>query len=276
MKKIIAAFDGLKYSPSTAHYAIQLAKASGAHLVGIFLDDFTYHSYHLTKANYRQLLKNKLEGDEKDQLTRRRSAELFEKACQEAGLNYAIHHDYSLAIQELMHESIYADLIVVDKNESFNKQKEEPPANFIRYILADAECPVLVVPSKFKPIEKTILLYDGSPSSVFAIKMFSYLLPDLKTLSTEVVSVREDDLNRHLPDNHLMKEFMKRHFPEADYKVMQGSPEALIVEYLKNRKQNEVLVLGAYQRSIVSRLFKASMADRLMLQLKTPLFIAHR
>lgn len=228
MKKIIAAFDGLKYSSSTAHYAIQLAKASGSHLVGIFLDDFTYHSYHLTTTNYRQLLKNKLEGDEKDQLTRRHSAEIFEKACQENGLNYAIHHDYSLAIQELMHESVYADLIVIDKNESFNKQREEPPANFIRYILADAECPVLVVPSKFKPIEKTILLYDGSPSSVFAIKMFSYLLPDLKTLPTEVVSVREDDLNRHLPDNHLMKEFMKRHFPEADYKVMQGSPETLI------------------------------------------------
>jgi len=44
---------------------------------------------------------------------------------------------------------------------------------------------------------------------------------------------------------HIGYQDRKRHFPEAGYKVMQGSPEALIVEYLKNRKQNEVLVLGA-------------------------------
>jgi len=45
MKKIIAALDGLKYSRNTTDYAINLAGESGAHLVGIFLDDITYHSY---------------------------------------------------------------------------------------------------------------------------------------------------------------------------------------------------------------------------------------
>ncbi|MBS1522157.1 MAG: universal stress protein [Bacteroidetes bacterium] len=275
MKKIIAAFDGLKYSQSTASYAIQLAKEAGAHLVGIFLDDFTYHSYLLRGGSYKKVLKLKLEGDEQDQLTRHLSTESFEKSCQNAGVNYTVHHDRSLAVQELLHESIYADLLIVDKTESLNQQKEDLPVNFIKYVLADAQCPVLIVPSKFKSIEKIVLLYDGSPSSVFAIKMFSYLLPDLKKLPAEVVSVRDEDLNHHLPDDHLMKEFMKRHFPDAEYKVMNGDAEPLIIQYLKGRKQNELLVLGAYHRSVISRVFKSSMADKLMRQLKTPLFIAH-
>ncbi len=45
MKKIIAAFDGLKYSESTRDYAIYLAKQTNTHLVGVFLDDPIYTSY---------------------------------------------------------------------------------------------------------------------------------------------------------------------------------------------------------------------------------------
>ena len=45
MKKIIAAFDGLKFSRSTRDYAITLAKMHKAHLVGVFLEDFTYTGY---------------------------------------------------------------------------------------------------------------------------------------------------------------------------------------------------------------------------------------
>ena len=48
MKKIIAAFDGLKYSPATTEYAVHIAKQSHAHLVGIFLDDMIYHSFRFT------------------------------------------------------------------------------------------------------------------------------------------------------------------------------------------------------------------------------------
>ena len=47
MKKISAIFDGLKFSTSTLEYAIQLAAQSKALLSGVFLEDFTYHSYKL-------------------------------------------------------------------------------------------------------------------------------------------------------------------------------------------------------------------------------------
>lgn len=276
MEKIIAAFDGLKYSQGAEGYAIRLAGDADAHLVGIFLDDFTHHSYVLEQDNYVQMLKNRLEGDESDRQARLAAAGTFEQACRHAGINHSIHHDHSLAVQELLHESIYADLMVVDKTQSFSRHKEDTPVGFIRYMLANAECPILVVPSKYTEIQKIILLYDGSPSSVYAIKMFSYLLPGFQHLPAEVISVIGEGQSRHLPENHLMKEFMKRHFPHAVYHILQGNPETQIVQYLKNRKQDELLVLGAYHRNMVSRWFKPSMADRLMLQLKTPLFVAHR
>jgi len=72
-----------------------------------------------------------------------------------------------------------------------------------------------------------------------------------------------------------MKEFMKRHFPKAEYKVMKGWAEDAIVKYLKQEKQNALVVLGAYRRGTVSRWFRESMADILMKETKLPLFIAH-
>ena len=72
-----------------------------------------------------------------------------------------------------------------------------------------------------------------------------------------------------------MKEFMKRHFPEAKYTVLKGLPEETILAFLQQQKEDALVVLGAYQRSKISRWFKPSMADHLMSKLKLPLFVAH-
>jgi nucleotide-binding universal stress UspA family protein len=94
-------------------------------------------------------------------------------------------------------------------------------------------------------------------------------------LDVEVISVNPPGRSLHLPDNHLMREFMRRHFPAADYKVFKGLPEIEIVNYLKEQREPGLIVLGAYRRGVVSRWFRESMADVLMKELKLPLFIAH-
>jgi nucleotide-binding universal stress UspA family protein len=74
-----------------------------------------------------------------------------------------------------------------------------------------------------------------------------------------------------------MKEIIKRHFENVNYTVLKGTPEQQIVEYLRSSTQNVLVVLGAYQRSDISRWFKISMADVLMEALEVPLFIGeHR
>ena len=277
MKKIIAAFDGLKYSESTRDYAIYLAKQTNTHLVGVFMNDFTYTSYKIydliAKEGVSDDKLKKLEA--KDKETRAEAAADFEKACQHSALEFSIHNDRDIAILELKHESLYADLLVINSGETLTHYAENLPTRFIRELLSDTQCPVLIVPQKYKPIQKIIILYDGEPSSVHAVKMFSYLLPQLKHLDTEVISVNPVNASMHLPDNKLMKEFMKRHYPKATYTIMKGWAEDEIVKHLKNTTENALVVLGAYRRGTVSRWFRESMADTLMKELKLPLFIAH-
>jgi nucleotide-binding universal stress UspA family protein len=277
MKKIIAAFDGLKYSQSTRDYAIYIAKQTNTHLVGVFLDDPTYTGYKIYDLLSKDgLSEEKLKQfEEKDKATRDAATKNFEKACQKESFEFTIHHDRKIAIHELKHESIYADLVVIDAKETLTHYTEKLPTRFIRDLLGDAQCPVMVVPEKYKPIQKIILLYDGEPSSVHAIKMFSYLLPQLKHLETEVISVNPVTKSLHMPDNKLMKEFMKRHYPIAKYTILKGFAEDEIVKHLKQNQVNALVVLGAYRRGTISRWFRESMADILMKEVKLPLFIAH-
>jgi nucleotide-binding universal stress UspA family protein len=278
MKKFLAVFDGYRMSKSTLDHAIQLTRLANAHLVGVFLDEFFYHSYSvynvLTTAKNPDSELQVL--DLKDKKKRDVAVQQFQKACTKANINYSVHRDISIAIQELKHESMFADLIIINQYETFTRYKEKPPTRFMKELLDDVQCPVLTVPMAFKPIDKIVLLYDGTPSSLHAIKMFSYLFGHLKDLPVEIYTVEEHNITiLHLPDNRLMKEFIKRHYPKAKYIVAKGRAEEKITGYLKNQKENELVVLGAYQRSELSRWFKTSMADVLMRTLEKPLFIAH-
>ncbi|MVT08729.1 hypothetical protein [Chitinophaga tropicalis] len=50
MKKIIAAFDSLRFSESTLAYSIMLARQLNVHLVAVFMNDITYSSYNRYKV----------------------------------------------------------------------------------------------------------------------------------------------------------------------------------------------------------------------------------
>lgn len=277
MKKISVAFDGLKFCRESMNYGIELASRSKGLLNGIFLDDFLYHSYNV----FNQPGTEGIDGDEikrlkaEDEGLRTQSISIFDSACRTANINYAIHRDKSFAINELLRESIYSDLLVIGLNETLSHLHELPPTPFIRNLLAGVQCPVLVVPPESKLPEKVFLLYDGKPSSVFAIKMFSYLMPGMKGIPTEIVSVADSSDSAEFPNEALIKEFVECYYPDATYTLLSGVAKTEIPQYLEKASAADLVVLGAYNRTAVSRWFKPSMADTLMERFDFPLFIAH-
>ncbi|WP_121354441.1 universal stress protein [Flavisolibacter nicotianae] len=277
MKMFIAAFDGLEFSESTLQYAIFLAKWSRAQLVGVFLEDFTRRSYGFKEiAAYEGTDRDHFvrQMDARDSALRKESVALFEKACKEEGVNYDVHRDRNVALQELLEESIYADLLIISAGETMTGEEEPAPTRFIRDLLNDVACPVILVPESFQPLKKLVLLYDGELSSVNAVRSFRYLFDIPDDFATEVVTVKEQDESERLPHNRLIKEFIRRHYPQARYTILKGDAEDAIVRRLQSEHHKPLLILGAYRRSRLSRLFRPSMADQLLENLSMPLFIA--
>ncbi|HWB27162.1 MAG TPA: universal stress protein [Chitinophagaceae bacterium] len=276
MNKIIAAFDGFKISAGTINYAVYLAKHYNAHLAGVFLDDTTYTSY-----GYKDIIEKPTDAarlktlDDTDKKMRDEAVHIFTGRCHKEGINFSLHRDRNTALDELLHESVYADLVIIDKGETFSRAGGNAPSSFMRNLLAEVQCPVLVVPDEYKEPGKVIFLFDGEPSSVYAVKMFTYILAPYKQLPLEVLSVKGEEESLHVPDNKLVKEFLNKHFQQAAYTVLKGLPEERIVAHLAQQQTEPLIVLGAYRRGKVSRWFRPSMADVLIQHTKSALFIAH-
>jgi nucleotide-binding universal stress UspA family protein len=277
MLKIIVAFDGLNFSEEALQYATRLSKRANAHLVGVFLDDFAYHSYAISDfIGNDDVSEDKVKKFErKDSHARNEAVARFETFCKRDGITHSIHRDKNIAVEDLLHESIYADLLIVDDKERLTHYEEKIPSRFLKKLLSNAQCPVMLVPQEYKLPDKLIFLYDGEPSSVHAIRTFSQLKEVFGEMPVELVCVKSIYESLRLPDNKLIKEYMKQHFASTVYAVLQGRPQIEIINHLKKQKQNLMIVLGAYRRNNVSRLVRPSLADALMNELHASLFIAH-
>ena len=277
MHKIIAAFDGLNYKKATSDYAIAISDKINGYVAGVFLDDNTYTSYKV----YQLILDNgvsekKLKAyKENDHQKRLLASKQFDDECKEKGIPHAIHHDKRVALVDLLHESIFADLLIINNQESFSHHSVDFPSGFIKGLLTDTQCPVLLVPSVYRPIEKIIFLFDGTTNSVFAQKMFNALFTNFQNLPIEVISIKSMESDMHVPENTLLKEWLNRHYKKITYTVLKGIPEVEILHHLYNEHSHSVIVLGAYRRSMLSRWFKSSIADDLIKEIQMPLFIAH-
>jgi nucleotide-binding universal stress UspA family protein len=277
MKKFIAAFDGLNFCESTLQYALDLSKQCHAHLVGVFLEDNARRSYRSkelawydgveTEALVRIL-------DERDMEERRETVAVFEAACLTNEVRYSIHRNSNGAMKDLLEESVYADLLIINATQSMSIEKEAVPTRFVKHVLNHTQCPVLLVPPTYVPFNKVVLLYDGELSSVNAVKSFSYLFHDLKDLPAEVLVTKEPKESSHLPHNCLMKEFIRRRYPKAEYRLISSSPEDEVMRYLEPGKAAPLLVLGSYRRGQLARMLGLNMAERLLQAWEMPLFIA--
>lgn len=278
MKKILAVFDGYKLCKSTLQHAINITKENNDHLTGVFLDSFFYRNYNLSRV-----LKTSQNPDEtikklnrEDELQRGNSVSKFEAACQLAGISFSVQRDHSVPLIELQYESMFADLILINEREKFTRSDTRNPTEFIRDLLTDVQCPVLVVPDSFSEIKKLVFLYDGEPSSLYAIKMFSYIFEGWKNLPVEIITVNERNVpDFQLPGSILMTDFVKRRFTHSDFTMLNGNTEEMILAHLVTAGEDQMVVLGAYQRTEFSRWLKRSLADTLMMGLDVPLFIAH-
>jgi nucleotide-binding universal stress UspA family protein len=276
MKKIIAALDGLDFSVSAAKYAAYLASSSKATLSGIFLDDITYHSYRIYDLLGDEGLSERRlkEMSAKEDQIRKDAVKEFEKICKQADAKFKVRHDRSTVLKELLIESIYTDMLVIDRRNTFGNRDSKIPGSFLKSALNNMACPALVVPSSFRIFHKLIFLYDGNPPSVYAIKAFSYLLTSFCKLPLEILTVKQSRSTPDISDKYLMNDWIKKYYMQISYKEAEGDPEDVIIQYAKTQKVNPLFIVGARPQGVLSPWFRESMADILIKKLQAPLFVA--
>lgn len=268
MEKILLVMCGGAPTKSALDFACYLSDMTRSRLTGCFFETAIYEtepeletvgSSNEKRRSYHAVeLKSYISG--------------FEQTCENRGIPVSVRYLENNIAESIIAESRFADLIIADAAISGNSQKQESPSPLLQHILANAQCPVMIAPSSFSPIQEVVYCYDGSPSAVFAMKQLSYLLPELGEAKATLVQINDEDIPGG-EKKHILS-WLSRHFETSDIVTLKGKSEQALFDFLL-KKQHALVVMGAYGRSMVSRLFRHSHADLLIRTLAYPLFITH-
>jgi len=278
MEKILLAIDAINPDKNALEFACYLGRLTKSKITGIFLENLVAEERAVLKqANGLHYMDWEVDVKSDDYKSKKELIEknisFFKEGCINREVRFALHRDRGMPAREVIKESRFADILIVDTETSFNKRYEGVPTEFVTNVLTKAECPVIIAPENFETIDEIIFTFNGSPSSVFAIKQFTYLLPQLYNKKISIVQVTREGL-REDSDMYKFKEWLKGHYTDLHFEVLKGETDSTLFDYAFE-KENILLVMGAYGRNSLSRFFKRSHADLLIKTVTQPIFIAH-
>jgi hypothetical protein len=278
MKRILLAIDALNADRNSLDFACFLGRLNKSKVTGVFLENLIADEKSLLKVMQGSAYvdwgidKNSEEYKAKMDLIKK-NITLFGEGCVNREVNYNLLQTGGEPAAQLIEESRFADMLVVDAETSFNKRFEGPPTEFVKDVLKKAECPVIIAPDRFEAIDEIVFTYTNSASSVFAIKQFTYLFPKLKDKRVRIIHVNKEG-KWPVPEKNKLMEWLKNYYTDIHFEALEGEPEsALFGSFLNSR--NTFIVMGAYGRNSLSQFLKRSRADLLMNTITQPIFIAH-
>lgn len=271
MEKILVAIDANQINTHVLDFACFIAKLTHSKLTGIFLEsdektmvpvEESLHIPHdeLIEAGSRVRLWDD-------------NIRLFKETCENRGTNCSVHLDQGVPVADIIKESRFADLLIVDPDMSFREKKETVPTDLIREVLAKSECPVVIAPLTFDGIDEVLFAYDGSLASVFAIKQFTYLFSELADRKISILQVNEKE-NEPVVEKEKIRELLQSHYSAIGFQLLRGNASNELFAYLLGKK-NIFVVMGAFGRSMFSDFFKRSTVELILKTINLPVFIAH-
>jgi nucleotide-binding universal stress UspA family protein len=272
MKKIIIPFAGDHFSKGAFLFAKKLDQIKPILLTGAFLPAVDYARFFFfptafAAPAYLPLFRHKQQEDEN-------AIDEFTKACERNRIEYRVHHDlYESSIPGLKKEGRFSDLMIIG-SESFYKDGIQYGSNeYLKGALHNTECPVIIVPENYNFPSQIVLAYDGSQSSVFAIKQFAYLLPELCNLKT--ILLYAGNQNQDIPEQVQIEELVARHYPDLTLTRLVAGNKANLSD-LFDQYDKSIIVSGSFGRTGISELFNKSFIIDIIKNYKTPVFIAHK
>ncbi len=270
MKIVLLILNGNTTSYHLTDYAVSMAKNGIAFLHTVFLTQApAIEEYDYPFPNDLMLTRNSLsskiiEAEENDLL--KDNIRLFEDKCKAAEVACLIERGNGMTLERLIDISTFADYILADT-------VTEPGKHHLADLLTNVHCPVFLLSSPTEKQRLSVLTYDGSFASMFALKTFSQLFPEWTDLPARHVYVAEND-KPVLPNEKYITQWLHSHFSNAVIEILSGALKESLVSYI-NAVPEAVVVMGSFGRNKVSRFFRESIASTIIDDCKVSLFITH-
>lgn len=269
MKKIIAAVDAFNFTEQELKNYKYLADKAGGQLTILFLENIAGESILFFAGHEGMYVESIKSRQERAGVNRQRLVDYYRDNC----MDVTVRSLPGVPEIQVLEESRYADLLLIRSVTSFNVLPDTNPPQFIRELLAEAQCPVMIVPDTLHYIQEVVFTYNGTFSSMFAIRQFTQVFNALGETPVKVVYVLENG-HKQIPNGKLLKDYLTHHYDRITFQSFEGTPVKKLAE-LTLEQTNGVITFGAYGRSRASRFFHPSDADSFLRTTDIPVFITH-
>ncbi|ATL48737.1 hypothetical protein COR50_17075 [Chitinophaga caeni] len=197
----------------------------------------------------------------------------FIDACNRKNYKVTLQEVHEWSTETIVYESMFADLLLVNYYTTQVPLHEKGISGFIEDVLINASCPVIITPDEYKPIDEIVFTYNGTKSSMFAIKRWTQIFQNLDEIPIRVIYVEENN-SKEVPGKSFLDKYLSVHFKNVSYMKLEGEPSNAIYSFLAH-KVNCMVTFGAFGRSRLSRFFRKSQSEKVIKMLNIPIFVTH-
>lgn len=272
MKRILFVSTGEKFPQGAFSFLRQLEEEEPVCLTGLFFCPLDYDL--ISSASHVPIAAPYLRVRAKEKEMVDKNKELFASQCQTFHIKQHTHENDERWNKALFaKESRFSDLVVLSGELFCEDGGQKQPNMYLQEALHSAECPVMVVPEEYSPVQHLIIAYDGTKDSLYAIRQFCYLFPQYTDLPTEVVFVK-DESSEEIPDLENLKQFTRMHFSSMGFSKLHFRAANYFASWI-GEKMSVMLITGSFGRSAFSYVTKRSFAEQVIADHGMPVFIAH-
>lgn len=158
------------------------------------------------------------------------------------GFRPAIYSANSKWVHDVVHESMFSDMLIIAQGLYFQllRTQAEKLGEMCHQVLA----PVIITPRSHSEIENVIMVYDGSLSSIRAIKTFSRLFPGVShQKQVYILNTSSGRYHQYLDDEEALMKYARYHLPGVAFMRMEQAGLLGLLDFAVKIK-NHILVQG--------------------------------
>lgn len=281
IKRIVVALDPDEDTPIAIQYAVKLAKRFDAELTGLAVVDLG-NIYAGVGGGYGSEFNAMELWKELSQETRDRAVKLldqFKQSVDKAGVGYTAIKKQGVSEDQIIEQMKYHDLLIVGRDSHFFYNQPGQKTDTLAKVVKGGAAPTMVVTDEYREIERIMIAFDGSGPAARSLKDFVHLLPYGKDLDIELVNIPESESNESKEYSvtalNGAEGYLKTHNFHYIHKHVldKGKPAERILEH-QNRKNPDMLIMGAHAVSAFQKAVFGSTTDQMITKTDIPLFLS--
>ncbi len=276
LKRILVALDPDSDTPIATEYAAHIARRYEAVVTGLAVVDMgsieaSSRGGGIGSMYYAEKLREKLTAEART--TAQTLIENFERAVRGKDVAHVETVQEGVPFERIIEDMNYHDLLVIGKDPHFFYSHPKQETHTLARVVKNTVGPTLVVGTEYRPVERVLLAFDGSPASARTMREFAHLQPWGTDVQVQIIHIHKDGKAESELILQMAQAFLKAYGFPVQIQSLKGKEMAKEILEYSSQYNPDVILIGAHSRSKIKEIAFGSVTNTLLEHFPAPLFI---